>query len=257
MKHTLYAPRMTEWEVWRQDDDGHRYLMISYHDRIHALARLLVLESGHPHKQMYEVMGPTRPVVITNRELYLRLVALGDYLAGTERALLDYLCALWTVTRPLAIHDELDGDHFAAVLLAAATAVPARPDPSWRVDDYTSDGPYLGFADFTKVVCTQVADLLAFEEKPPGPFASFGVDAPTRLDGGRATIPRWCNFDPATFLECAAAGAFGGWSESDGRRVRTAETGDGADWSGETVTPLEPITWGDFAAFLEYGQSYE
>ena len=25
----------------------------------------------------------------------------------------------------------------------------------------------------------------------------------------------------------------------------------------ETVTPLEPVTWGDFAAFLEYGQSYE
>ena len=252
-----YAPRMTDWEVWRQDDTGQRYLMTTYHDRVQALARLLVLESGHPHKQMYEVVGPRQPAVTTNRDLYLHVLALGDHLAVTGRALLDYLCAVWTVTRPMAIHDELDGDHFAAVLIASATAVPIRPDPSWRVDDFTTDGPYLGFTDFTKVVCTQVADLLAFHDTPPGPFAGFGIDAPPRHDGGRATIPRWCNFDPSTFLECAAAGAFGGWSEADGRRVSTEEPGESGDWSGERVALLEPITWGDFAAFLEYGQSYE
>lgn len=248
---------MTEWEVWRQDDNGHRYLMTTYQNRVQALARLLVLESGHPHKQLYEVIGPHQSSVTTNRELYLAVLTLGDYLTGTGRALLDYLCAMWTVSRSLAVPDNLDGDHFLAVLTAAATAVPVRPEPAWRVDDFTADGPYLGFADFTKVLCTQITDLLAFEEAPPGPFAPFGVDAPPRLDGGRATIARWCNFDPPTFLECAAAGAFGGWSEADGRRVRTADPADDAEWSGETVRPLEPITWGDFAAFLEYGQSYE
>jgi hypothetical protein len=87
------------------------------------------------------------------------------------------------------------------------------------------------------------------------------VDAPPRVDGGRATIPHWCNFDPPRFLECAAAGAFGGWSAADGRRVRTAPStpasGYDGGWSGETVVPLGPISWGDVAAFLEYGQSYE
>lgn len=249
---------MTEWGVWRQDDNGQRFLVDTYHDRIQALARVLVFESGHPHKQMYEVLGSRDPVVITNRDLYLRMLALGDHLAVTGRALLDYLCALWTVSRPLAVHDDLDGDLLAAVLTASATAVPIRPDPAWRVCDLSADeGPFLGFADFTKVLCTQIADLLAFEEHPPGPFATFGVDAPPRIDGGRATIPRWCNFDPPTFLECACAGAFGGWSEADGRRVRTGDPADSADWSGEEVAKLGAVTWGDFAAFLEYGQSYE
>jgi hypothetical protein len=124
------------------------------------------------------------------------------------------------------------------------------------VVDFSVDGPYLGYRDFTKVIGTQVVDLLAFQENPPGPYAALGVDAPARFDGGRATIPLWCNFDTATFLECAAAGSFGGWSVADGRRVRVTGPADG-DGGGDEVVPLPPISWGDVAAFLEYGQSYE
>ncbi len=248
---------MAAWEVWRQDENGHRYLVATYHDRIQALARVLVLESGHPHKQLYDIAGTRDPAVITNRDLYVRLVALGDHLGVIGRPLLDYLCALWLVSRALSIHDELDGDLIAAALEAAASAMPVRPEPAWRVTDLSADGPYSGFADFTKVLCTQIADLVAFEERPPGPLASLGVDAPPRIDGGRATISRWFNFDPPTFLECAAAGAFGGWDEADGRRVRTSDTREPGQWAGYDVTGLEPISWGDFAAFLEYGQAYE
>jgi len=260
---------MADWQVWRQDDNGQRFLVDSYAARVHALARVYVFEAGHPHKQLYEVVGDRRPGLRTNRDLYLALVGLGDHLSVTGRALLDYLCALWLVSRPLAVRDDLDGDEFAALLMAAATAMPVRPEPAWRVADYSADGPYRGFEDFTKVVCTQISDLLAFAEDPPGPLASLGVPPPPRIDGGRATVARWCNFDPPTFLECAAAGAFGGWNEADGRRVRTEsqrdtesqrETESSRDpdaWSGEEVRPLEPISWGDVAAFLEYGQCYE
>jgi hypothetical protein len=253
---------MAEWEVWRQDENGQRYLVDAYHDRIHALARMLAFEAGfshnrYPHKQVYEVVGERRPTLQTNRDLYLRLVAVGDNLAVTGRALLDYLCALWLVSHCLADHEELDGDHFVAMLTAAVTVRPMRPEPNWRTADFTADGQYVGFADFTKVLCTQIADLLAFEERPPDPLAPLGVDAPPRIDGGRATITRWCNFDPATFLECGAAGAFGGWSEADGRRVRTSDLRPEGAWSGEDIALLEPISWGDVAAFLEYGQSYE
>jgi len=244
---------MAEWAVWRTDDNGARFEVSTHRDRVLALAQVMLFESGHPHKQLYEVVGDRQPVVVTNRDLYLRLVALGEELAG--RALLDYLCGLWAVSRPLADRDHLDGDLLAAMLLAAAKVRPVRPEPAWRVADLSVDGDYAGFGDFTKVVCTQIVDLLAFEETPPGPYAAFGVDAPPRLDGGRATVEHWCNFDPATYLECAVAGAFGGWDPADGRRVSVTEAATGH--AGDVVRPLGPISWGDIGAFLEYGQSYE
>ncbi len=240
---------MAEWEVWRQDDNGQRFLVQAYPDRVSALARLYWLDSGYRHKQLYEVTGDRRPTVCTNRDLYLRLVGLAD--ERSDRALLDYLCALWSVSRPLASVERLDGDQFAALFVAAGWAAPVRPEPAWRVADLSTGPTYLGFADFTKVICTQISDLLAFAEEPPGPYAALGVEAPPRLDGGRATIGHWCNFDLPAFLEAAVAGAFGGWSASDGRRVCPAGT------PGDAVTALEPISWGDAAAFLEYGQSYE
>jgi hypothetical protein len=246
---------MADWEVWRQDDNGHRFLVAACDDRIQAIAQVMIFEAGHPHKQIYDIAGPRTPVVRTNRDLYLRLIALGEHLNRTGRALLDYMCALWTVSRPLAVYDELDGDLFAALLAAAASAPPVRPEPSWRVADFTVTDNYSGFADFTKVLCTQISDLLAFEENPPGPYASLGVDAPPRVDGGRATVDRWCNFDAATYLECAAAGSFGGWSVSDGRRVTVP--GLPGDGPSDEVAALPRISWGDVGAFLEYGQCYE
>jgi hypothetical protein len=250
---------MAGWEVWRQDDNGQRCPVAVYSDRVHALACVLVYQSGpgfeprYPGKQRYEVTGPPTHAVVTNRDLYLRLLALGEHLSQTGRALLDYLCALWAVSQPLAVDEELDGDLFAAMLTAAAAAEPARPCSSWSVADFTVDGPYIGYHDFAKVIGTQVVDLLAFQDSPPGPYAALGVEAPPRIDGGRATIPLWCNFDAATFLECAAAGSFGGWSLSDGRRV--SDSGDGHVT--DDVMALPPITWGDVGAFLEYGQSFE
>jgi hypothetical protein len=246
---------MADWEVWRQDDNGHRFKVGTLPDRVDALATVLRFEAGYPHKQMYEVVGGRGPAVRTNRDLYRRLVTLGEQITASGRALLDYLCALWPVSRPLAVHEQVDGDLLVAMLTAAGTAPPVRPDPAWRVADLTVDGAYVGFADFTRVLCTQITDLLAFEEQPPGPYAALGVDAPPRLDGGRATVERWCNFDPARYLECAVAGSVGGWSVEDGHRVR-AEPADGADPS-EMITPLPALSWGDVAAFLEYGQSYE
>jgi len=252
----LRSGSMAGWEVWRQDETGPPAPVAAYPDRVHALACVLVFQAGHeyPEKLRYEVLGPPGPAVRTNRDLYLRLLALGDHVTGTGRALLDYVCALWAVSQPLAVDDELDGDRFAALLTAAAAARPARPCPGWSIDDFTVDGPYVGYRDFTKVIGTQVVDLLAFERTPPGPYAALGVEAPARIDGGRATIPLWRNFEVATFLECAAAGAFGGWSVADGRRV--PESPEGAPGT-DDVVPLPPITWGDVAAFLEYGQSYE
>jgi hypothetical protein len=242
---------MADWEVWRHSDLGRPERVAVHADRVAALVDVLMVEADGRSAKPYEVVGPPGPVVVTNRELYLRLLGLGRELTGSGRALLDYLCALSAVSRPLAGEEALDGDVFVAMLVAAAHAPPARPDPAWRVRDLGVVGQYAGYVDFTKVIATQVTDLLAFAEQPPGPLATLGVEAPPRVDGGRATVDRWCNFDPAGYLECAAAGAFGGWDTADGRRL--CEDGGGRD----VVVPLEPISWGDVAAFCEYGQAYE
>jgi hypothetical protein len=240
---------MADWEVWRKDDHGRSELVSTHGDRVEALAAVLSAEAGAPHRRGYEIVGPPAPVVVTNRDLYLRLLWLGHHLAAADRALLDYLCALWAVSAPLSVEEELDGDLLMALLTAAATFPPARPDPAWRVCDLTVTGPYQGFGDFTKVIATQVSDLLAFAEQPPGRYGSLGVDAPARLDGGRATIDLWCNLDPPGYLEAAGAGAFGGWDAADGRRV-----GRGVDR--DPVRRLGPVGWGDVAAFCEFGQAY-
>jgi len=46
------APR---WEVWRQDDNGNRYLVSTHPDEAAALLRVAELESGVAHKQTYWV----------------------------------------------------------------------------------------------------------------------------------------------------------------------------------------------------------
>ena len=92
-------------------------------------------------------------------------------------------------------------------------------------------------------------------------YRYFGVDA-TR--GGR-----WYNFDPCTYLECAAAGTFGGWAEGDdtGRSYAPGPVAV-VDASG-AITSVDPrdiddpafalpqITWEMFIDFLDAGQWYE
>lgn len=53
------------WTVWRQDDNGARFRVAAYADRVGALARLLGLEAGLPHKQLYWIDGP--PGAVTCR----------------------------------------------------------------------------------------------------------------------------------------------------------------------------------------------
>src|SRR5262245_54225094 len=139
---------MTAWEVWRTDDDGERTQVATYPDRIEALAQILVVEAGHPHKQHHDVVGDRRPVLITNRDLYVYLVALGEELVADGRALLDYLCALWSVSRPLGVLEQVEPDQLAAMMRAAATSRPVRPEPAWRTADFSVAGEYTGFADF-------------------------------------------------------------------------------------------------------------
>jgi hypothetical protein len=52
--------RSAVFEVWRQDDNGNRYLMSAHPDRASAEAAVAEIESGVQHKQLYFVVE--RPV---------------------------------------------------------------------------------------------------------------------------------------------------------------------------------------------------
>jgi hypothetical protein len=49
------------FEVWRQDDNGNRYLMTTHPDRASAEAAVAEIEAGVQHKQLYYVVE--RPVL--------------------------------------------------------------------------------------------------------------------------------------------------------------------------------------------------
>ncbi|WP_412542632.1 hypothetical protein R8Z50_09130 [Longispora sp. K20-0274] len=103
------------WVAWRQDDNGNRYRIGSFGDRVDALARTLELEAGVPHKQLYWVAGPPGPVVGDRADLRARGMA-----AAAGRAVPAYRMALVVVGRVVAGLPVLDLDTAAAVLVAAA-----------------------------------------------------------------------------------------------------------------------------------------
>ncbi|HWG26742.1 SPOR domain-containing protein [Actinospica sp.] len=55
------ATAARRWEVWRQDDNGNRYLVSAHADEAAAQHRLADLESGVMHKQTYWVSESPMP----------------------------------------------------------------------------------------------------------------------------------------------------------------------------------------------------
>jgi len=254
---------VTQWQVWRQDDNGNQYMVESFPDRIGALSRVLVFEAGHPHKQLYWVSGPPGPALGTNRELYLELVRLGDLMRGSGRGLSEFLRAWWWVSRPLAGKAKLDPDSVAAMVCAAATTEPPPLDPAWRTAVYAHPDEPVSHSGWERIVLSQIADLADFaadfaDAGPLDEHAYFGVDAPRPPGCQRATPGRWYNFDPKTYLECAMAGTLGGWDDDDG--IRTPLPGPhlplkGGSEPGEQT--LAEVSWADLADLAICGQIYE
>ncbi|QXJ26186.1 hypothetical protein AGRA3207_007804 [Actinomadura graeca] len=249
---------MHTWDVMRQDGAGTTSRVTAHDSRVSALAHVLVLEGDAPHGRPYWVEGPAGPAVRTNRDLYLHFLHLGQEARAASWSLSAFLRALWKVSAPLSGRAELEPDDVAAMFTAASATPPAAFDPAWRAKDLSlpGGGPE-GYADWERVVLSQLADLEDFLAAPPGPQARFGADAP-RPDGAgrRATPPRWLNFDPATYLECAVAGSLGGWDAADGARV-PLPAGPGETPARSYVRAITTMTWGDLARIAVCGQMYE
>ncbi|MFB4296614.1 hypothetical protein [Actinomadura sp. NTSP31] len=249
---------MQTWDVMRQDDLGNQFQVASHDSRVSALAQVLAMESGVPHKQAYWVQGPPGPAVRTNRDLYLIFLQLGQEARAASWSLSAFLRALWKVSAPLRDNERLEPDDVAAMFAAASTTPPAEFDPAWSAKDLSLPGHRPeGYADWERVVLSQLADLEEFLVSPPGPQARFGVDAPRPPgSGARATPARWYNFDPATYLECAVAGSLGGWDAADGARV-PLPTAAGEPPARSYVREITEMSWGDLARIAVCGQMYE
>lgn len=199
----------------------------------------------------------------SNRDLYLAITELTRQHAGATASLEQFLRSLLAATEQRRHHSALSLTAFYELICEAYATAPAPFLERWRTDYERLPFDHPGFDGFRATLIKQIVDLREMEEA--GLFASeglyLGVDSPR---GGT-----WYNFDPATYLECATEGAFGGWEPGDESRrgfvpgdvayldadgeIRTAPAQDFDD--PEYVIPS--VSWEKFRDFLECGQEYE
>lgn len=241
------------WDVMRQDDNGNKVRVTAHTSRVSALSHVLMLESGVPHKQIYWVAGPSGPQLGTNRDLYRHVVKIGRDARAASWSLSALLRSLWKVSAGLRGRPDLTLDDVGALFSAAGSTPPPSYESAWTTRDLTFPGDPSTYADWEKVLQAQIADLEDFVTFPPGPDAKKGVTAPRPEGTGlRSTPTLWCNFDAASYLECAVAGSFGGWHRDDGTRVPRE---DGPP--GSPVRTVTTVTWRDLSRLTVCGQLYE
>lgn len=220
---------------------------------------MLALEAGAVDRSSFQVSGPADPACRSNRELYARLVTVGEQMNAAGRSLDEFLRAWWLASRPVAGWARLEPDVVAAMVVSAATIGPPPVRQEWRTTSYDLARQPASYADWERVLLSQIADLADFADAGSlDEYAVFGVDVPRPPGVARATGVRWYNFDPRAYLECSMAGSLGGWDEADG--LRKAVPGPVIPLTLEPEPgeqPLNTLTWGDLAELAICGQEYE
>jgi hypothetical protein len=187
--------------------------------------------------------------LLTNRDLYLFVTELRRNSAGEEPKLEEYLRALWHLGSTHRTSGDFSLSWFAHLLKFALSGEAPPFDPAWRARAEEQIENPSGCQQWEQTVLTQIIDL--HEMEAAGTLASeyryFGVDAPRGN--------RWYNFDAMTYLECAAAGTFGGWQPDDATgRAYTPGANTEVE---EPIIEISSVTWRQFANFLCNGQEYE
>jgi hypothetical protein len=198
----------------------------------------------------------------TNRDLYLAIAALIEQQKNNCRSLEEYLRALEELARHYRQRPALPLDAFIQLHSAAFTTDAPPFDVAWETD-YAKDTETSGFPGWQATLREQIVDLHEMQENGQlnSEYRYFGIKSPRGA--------YWYNFDPSTFLECAAQGFYGGWEpgdvtsrgfvpgpvavlENDG----TIGQRDPRELSRPTL-PISQVTWDDFRNFLRQGQWYE
>ena len=187
----------------------------------------------------------------TNRDLYLFAATLVENDEAHERALEEYLRALWGLGSAKQASDWLTLACFARLLEGAFQEPAPAFAPAWQDIADEVGGP-AGYSRWQRTIFSQIIDLR--DMRDAGMLANehryFGLDAPR---GGR-----WFNFDPLTYLECAVEGTFGGWvpGDSTGRDYVSAKNLELEDLE-TPIFDIARVSWDQFADFLRAGQSFE
>ncbi len=187
------------------------------------------------------------PELKTNRDLYLFICGLRDVTAYGDRDLEQYLRALWQLGARHRAAEALSLGQLAELLESAFSEGAPAFDPAWR----TVADPYqtrrAGFEGWQDTILWQIVDLRDMDEA--GMLRDkqryFGINTPRGN--------RWYNFDPMTYLECAAAGTFGGFHAGDlsGRIKFDPAAPD------DPTFAIPQVSWDAFAQFLRCGHAYE
>lgn len=243
------------WDVMLQDGSGGSPVRVARHPtRISALSQMLTLESAAAQQQHYLVAGPPRPELVTNRDLYLHVLKIGRDARAASWSLSAFLRSLWKVSSGLRRHSSLSPDEVGALFAAAGSTPPPPFDPAWTGKDLSLAADPASYADWERVLLAQIADLEDFVTHPAThPGSREGVRAPRPAGtGARPTPALWRNFDPASYAECAVAGALGGWHRADGARMPRPGAPDHSP-----VRDLPDLSWRELSRLLVCGQIFE
>ncbi|WP_143760707.1 hypothetical protein [Actinosynnema mirum] len=192
--------------------------------------------------------------VLTNEEFY---ESVGRAVQGVERSLEEYLRTLWHLATAERTRPDLPAEVALSLLVNATTAPAPDFDPSWRTADLSVGEGTGEFEVWERVIQSQVADLHDLAEGPELYYPELGVDAPRPQDCKRATAPRWYNHRVASYLECAIAGALGGWAQEPGTRVPVTGPVVPLYPEPEEVAGMTVLSWLDLTEVLVCGQEYE
>jgi hypothetical protein len=183
----------------------------------------------------------------TSRDLYAAVAGLIERRQACPRSLEQYLGTLWDLARAYRARPELSLNEFFQVLSDAFDRPAPEFDEAWRARHEKDFAHLPGFVGWEACVLRQIVDLHEMAEHGmiDDEQRYFGVDSPRGQ--------RWYNFDPCTFLECAAAGSYGGRDPGDDGRLEESGAGDLA----AACAVIRSVPWEDFRSFLGAGQWYE
>lgn len=199
----------------------------------------------------------------TNRDLYLAIDSLSELSSDSTRSLEQFLLAFLSSSLRLSDRETLSLTEFYQLVASSFSSDVPAFEAAWR-DQYDSL-PYdqADYSGFRATLIRQIVDLREMDENGTlqNDMRYFGLKAPRNSD--------WYNFDPGGYLECAMAGAFGGWESGDetGRQFVPGHVAvldeDGSiefarpEDSIPPTVPMPVITWEQCKDFIICGQIYE
>lgn len=185
----------------------------------------------------------------TNRDLYLAVSELIERHADKDLSLDVYLTNVLHLASKYSTSEALSLKQFYDVLsggfdiAARNEGLLPKQNASW---DSALDTD--GYQGWYELISCQITDLkvMSAAGRLDDEYIYLGIPS---SDG-----VCWYNFDPFTYLECATAGFFDGWSPDDdnGRKLT-----DPTEHYEAPFYEIAVVKWNDFKGFLWCGQIYE